>query len=140
MNNKDINANIDKFLSVMLQGKKRYINVDTIKALLLFKTTPVTQVSRAPEYVYGMIKYHGETIAVVDVSFLVNKSETQPTDDSVIIVMEEHIEGESMLLGMLVDSVDKIEELSAVSLSEKSIFEYINLPITDTNISDYTLH
>jgi purine-binding chemotaxis protein CheW len=73
--------------------------------------TKITQVPKAPEYMKGVINLRGSVLPVVDTRIKFAMSPTEYTNNTCILVLEIDIDGESLHVGGLVDSVQEVLEI-----------------------------
>lgn len=66
---------------------------------------------RTPDYMRGVINLRGSVVPVLDMRMKFNLSMVEKTVDTCIIVAEVFSNGESIVLGALVDSVQEVFEL-----------------------------
>jgi purine-binding chemotaxis protein CheW len=71
----------------------------------------ITKVPHAPDFMCGVINLRGNVVPVVDLRLMLGMSKSQPTIDTCIVVTEVMSEGETMVLGTLVDAVQEVFEL-----------------------------
>ncbi len=73
----------------------------------------ITKVPRTPDFMRGVINLRGSVVPVMDMRVKFGMSQTEKTVNTCIIVVEVSVEGERMVLGALVDSVQEVFELEA---------------------------
>jgi len=83
---------------------------------IIEKNMPITRVPKTPDYIVGVINLRGDIIPIMDLRKKFNLPEINDTEDTRIIII--HIE--DVLIGLIVDSVAEV-----VNLSEESV-ESIN--------------
>ena len=77
----------------------------------VLEITTITHVPGAPEYMRGLVNVRGKAIPVVDLRLRFGLPEGVETVNSRIVVMELDIEGETVILGGLADSVQEVIEI-----------------------------
>jgi purine-binding chemotaxis protein CheW len=77
----------------------------------ILEFTGVTKVPRTPEFMRGVINLRGSVVPVMDMRLKFNLSETEKTVNTCVIVVEVLLDGETMVIGALVDSVQEVFEL-----------------------------
>jgi len=87
------------------------IDVANVREILEFNS--VTRVPGSPGYMRGVINLRGSVVPVVDMSLKFGMSTTERTIDTCIVVVEVSYEGEDVIIGALVDSVQEVFELEA---------------------------
>jgi purine-binding chemotaxis protein CheW len=83
--------------------------VSHVREILEFTT--VTKVPQTPDYMRGVINLRGSVVPVLDMRLKFGMSMTEKTVNTCIIVVEVSLEGENMIIGALVDSVQEVSEL-----------------------------
>lgn len=74
---------------------------------------PITRVPRAREYVRGVINLRGKVISVVDLRLKFGMEPTEPTDQTVIIVVQYGAGSREVTVGLLVDEVLEVLNIPA---------------------------
>lgn len=77
----------------------------------ILELTKITKVPRAPEYMLGVINLRGSVLPVIDTRIKFGITLSDYTTHTCIIVMEINIEGDSIHVGALVDSVQEVLEV-----------------------------
>ncbi|MEJ2700677.1 MAG: chemotaxis protein CheW, partial [Desulfuromonadales bacterium] len=78
--------------------------------------TTVTRVPQTPRFMLGVINLRGSVVPVVDMRLKFGMSPTEKTVNTCIIIMEIEVEGDSVVVGMLSDSVQEVLELDPDSI------------------------
>ncbi|MGC8804007.1 MAG: chemotaxis protein CheW, partial [Bacteroidales bacterium] len=81
------------------------------KVLNILEMTKVTKVPKAPPYMKGVINLRGSVLPLVDTRIKFEMSPTEFTPNTCILVLDININGESVHVGALVDSVQEVIEL-----------------------------
>ncbi len=95
---------------------------DEVYALEVFKVrevlepTKITRVPRMPPYMLGVINLRGSVVPVIDLRRKLGLERVEVTLDSGIIILEFEIDGEIALMGIFVDSVYEVINLSKDSI------------------------
>ncbi len=76
----------------------------------------ITRVPRAPGFLRGVIDLRGTVIPVMDLRVQFGMSAAQPTDQSVIIVVQCAVGGRTLTLGVLVDRVLEVRSIDAAQI------------------------
>ena len=84
---------------------------DVAKVREILDYTQAMRVPGAPEFMRGIVNVRGNVIPVVDMRLKFGMSKTERTVNTCIVVMEVDVEGETTVLGALVDSVQEVFEL-----------------------------
>ncbi len=108
--------NTNTFLSFQLGKELFALNVS--KVLTILEMKPITKVPNSPEYLRGVINLRGNVLPVIDMRIKFGMSATEFTTNTCIIVLSVEIEGETIQLGILVDSVDSVIEIKDTEIEE----------------------
>lgn len=73
----------------------------------------ITRIPRTPEFVRGVINLRGRVIPVIDLRQKFGMPRTEPTDQTVIIVVQYEVSGRSITTGILVDEVVEVLDVPA---------------------------
>jgi purine-binding chemotaxis protein CheW len=90
------------------------LDVSNVREILEFTT--VTKVPRTPDHMRGVINLRGSVVPVIDMRVKFGLSEIEKTVDTCIVVVEVSYEGETTIIGALVDSVQEVFELEPVQI------------------------
>lgn len=105
---------------------------DVGKVLEILELCPITKVPRSPSYMRGVINLRGKVLPVLDTRIKFGMPATEDNVDTCIVVLDVDMDGESLHLGALVDSVEEVLELGSAdiepppSLGSKFNPEYIH--------------
>lgn len=101
-----------QYLTFQLGEEVFGLDVANVREILEFTT--VTKVPGTPEYMKGVINLRGSVVPVMDMRLKFNLTASEKTVNTCIIVMEiSSFEGEQIVIGALVDSVQEVFELGA---------------------------
>jgi purine-binding chemotaxis protein CheW len=109
-----MNQQTGQYMTFKLGEELFAIDVSQVREVL--EKSRITRVPTAPEYMRGLANVRGKAIPVVDLRL---RFGLPPAGDSVhtrIIVMELALDGESVVLGGIADSVHEVIELEAGSM------------------------
>ncbi len=109
MNTTEKQQKINSYLTFRLGDELFAANVS--KVLNILEMTKVTKVPKAPPYLKGVINLRGAVLPLVDTRIKFEMSETEFTPNTCILVLDININGESVHVGALVDSVQEVVEL-----------------------------
>jgi len=98
-----------QYLTFNLGEESFALDVANVREILEF--TNLTRIPRTPEFMRGVINLRGSVVPVMDMRVKFNLTRTEKTVDTCIIVAEVSLEGETIVLGALVDSVQEVFEL-----------------------------
>jgi purine-binding chemotaxis protein CheW len=103
-------------LSFKLSEEVFAINVS--KVINILEMSHITKVPKAPEYMKGVINLRGSVLPVIDLRIKFGLPEIENTVDTSIIVLSIDLNEESVLVGILVDSVREVLELKNEEISK----------------------
>jgi purine-binding chemotaxis protein CheW len=98
-----------QYLTFSLGEESFALDVTKVREILEF--TKVTKVPRTPEFMRGVINLRGSVVPVMDMRVKFSLSRVEKTVDTCIIVVEVSSNGETTVLGALVDSVQEVFDL-----------------------------
>lgn len=90
--------------------------IDVIKAKEILDFTEVTQVPQTPDYMLGVINLRGSVVPVIDMRRKFNMEIVDRTRNTCIVVVEVDVDGDSVTVGALADSVCEVIDLSATQI------------------------
>jgi len=102
-------TNTRQYLTFQLGNEIFAIDVSNVREILEFTT--VTKVPQTPEFMRGVINLRGSVVPVLDMRLKFGMSITERTVNTCIIVVEVSFEGDTTIIGALVDSVQEVFEL-----------------------------
>lgn len=107
-------------LSLQLAGKymtfklaDEAYGVEILKVREIIGLMDITRVPRTPEFLRGVINLRGKVIPVIDLRLKFGMPRTEPTDQTVIIVVQYAAEGKDLTMGLLVDQVLEVLSIEA---------------------------
>jgi purine-binding chemotaxis protein CheW len=98
-----------QYLTFKLGDEIFALDVAKVREVLDF--TNVTRVPRTPEFMRGVINLRGSVVPVVDLRLTFGMTGTQKTVNTCIVVVEVSLDGESIVVGALADSVEEVIDL-----------------------------
>lgn len=102
-----------KYLTFNLADETYGANILAIREIIGIQH--ITRVPECPPYLKGVINLRGQVIAVVDLRLLFGLPEKAYDDEVSIVIVE--VDGVSV--GMVVDRVQEVEDLSAASIEPR---------------------
>ena len=102
------------FLTFKLDEEVFGINVQQV--LEIVEVTPITKVPGSPKCMRGVINLRGSILPVIDTRAKFKMTDTLYTVDTCIIVLSINNNNETLLVGALVDAVQKVVELPAENI------------------------
>ena len=98
-----------QYLTFNLGEESFALDVSHVREILEFTT--VTKAPKTPDYMRGVINLRGSVVPVLDMRLKFGMPMTEKTVNTCIIVVEVSFEGETTIIGALVDSVQEVFEL-----------------------------
>jgi len=74
--------------------------------------TAITKVPRMPDYLCGVINLRGNVVSLVDLRLKMGMDAIKNREESCIVIAEVNMEGENLQVGVIMDSVREVIELS----------------------------
>lgn len=81
------------------------------KVLNILEMTKITDVPKSPDYMKGVINLRGAVLPVIDTRIKFGMTPTEYTANTCIVVMDIDMDGDSIHVGALVDSVQAVLEI-----------------------------
>lgn len=91
-------------------GKELY-GVEVTRTREILSMTPVTKVPQTPDYLLGVINLRGQVVPVVDMRLKLGLLAGDETEDTCIIVIDVHVDGETITVGALADAVREVMDI-----------------------------
>jgi purine-binding chemotaxis protein CheW len=85
--------------------------IDVTMAREILDVCDVTRVPQTPDYMLGVINLRGSVVPVIDMRLKFGMDHVERTRDSCIVVVEVDVDGESVVVGALADSVREVLDL-----------------------------
>ncbi len=102
-------AKITSYLTFKLGDEEFAAHVS--KVLNILEMTKITEVPKSPNYMTGVINLRGSVLPVIDTRIKFGMTPTEYSPSTCIVVMDIDLEGESVHVGALVDSVQAVIEI-----------------------------
>jgi len=99
-----------QYLTFTLGHESFAMYISKVREVLEFTT--ITRIPRTPEFMLGVINLRGNVVPVVDLRRKFGMEEKERTIDTCIVIVEVDFDGETAVLGALVDSVQEVLELN----------------------------
>ncbi|MEO5357542.1 MAG: chemotaxis protein CheW [Nitrospirae bacterium YQR-1] len=103
-----------QYLTFNLDDEVFALDISKVREVLEF--TSVTKVPKMPQYIIGVINIRGNVVPVVDMRIKFGMTEGEKTVNTCVIIVEVSVNGETIILGALVDSVQEVIELEPESI------------------------
>jgi chemotaxis signal transduction protein len=98
-----------QYLTFSLDDEIFAVDVAKVREILEFST--ITKVPQTPDFMRGVINLRGSVVPVIDMRLKFGMAETERTVNTCIIVVEIASGEETIVLGMLADSVQEVFEM-----------------------------
>ena len=98
-----------QYLTFKLEEEVFALDISKVREVLDFTT--VAKVPRTPDFMLGVINLRGSVVPVVDMRIKFAMTGTEKSVNTCIIIVEIEIDGETTILGALVDSVQEVMDL-----------------------------
>ncbi|MBT1075907.1 chemotaxis protein CheW [Geobacter grbiciae] len=98
-----------QYLTFSLADEIFAVDVAKVREILEFNT--ITKVPQTPEFMRGVINLRGSVVPVMDMRLKFGMAGTERTVNTCIIVVEVASGDDTLVLGMLADSVQEVFEL-----------------------------
>ena len=85
--------------------------IDVKMAREILDVCDVTRVPQTPDYMLGVINLRGSVVPVIDMRLKFGMDHVDRTRDSCIVVVDVDVDGESVVVGALADSVREVLDL-----------------------------
>ncbi|MCB8963934.1 MAG: chemotaxis protein CheW [Bacteroidales bacterium] len=105
----EITSKINSYLTFKLGDEEFAAHVG--KVLNILEMTKITQVPKAPDYLKGVINLRGAVLPVIDARIKFGMPEAEYTTNTCIIVLDIDLDGDSVHVGAIVDSVQAVLEI-----------------------------
>jgi purine-binding chemotaxis protein CheW len=110
-----------KYLTFVLDAEEYAVSV--LKVREIIKVMDITSVPQLPSYVKGVINLRGKVIPVVDLRLKFGMAAKPYSERTCIIVVDVAVRsGSAVLMGVVVDSVSDVMNISADELAEPPDF------------------
>lgn len=103
-----------QYLTFFLNGEMYAFGILHVKEILEYGK--VTKVPMMPEFIEGVINLRGEVIPVVNLSSRFGLPLTEVTRRTCIVIVEVSTENDSQVIGVMVDSVSEVLEITQENL------------------------
>ena len=101
------------FLEFRLADEYYCLDATYIKEVYPFKD--YTRIPCAPDFIFGVINFHGQILSVVDLKKVLNLSDIAIRDRNTLIILE----SEDMMFGIITDSVLGIRDIDEDSIQKE---------------------
>ncbi len=109
-----------KYLTFRLAAEE--YGLEILKVREIIGLMNITKVPRTPDYIRGVINLRGKVISVLDLRNIFGMSVTEDTEETCIIVVKANLEGESVMMGVVVDAVSEVLDIQADEIEDAPAF------------------
>ncbi len=109
-----------QYLTFMLGGEVYAIGILSIKEIIEFGG--LTTVPMMPGSIRGVINLRGAVVPVMDLSARFGKPASELTKRTCIVIVELEAKGEQQVIGVVVDSVNAVQEISPADIEPAPSF------------------
>ncbi|MBT4268574.1 MAG: chemotaxis protein CheW [Deltaproteobacteria bacterium] len=102
---------VNQYLAFKLEDEVFAFDISRVREVLEFDA--VTKVPQTPDMMKGVINLRGSVVPVVDLRIKFGMGEIEKTVNTVIIIIEINLDGDSTMIGVLVDSVKEVMDLDS---------------------------
>jgi len=113
-------AKAGKYLTFNL-GSEEY-GIEILKVREIIGLMNITAVPCTPNYVRGVINLRGKVISVVNLRTKFGMESAEDTEETCIIVMDVSRNGDMLQIGILVDSVSEVLDISKEDIEDTPSF------------------
>jgi purine-binding chemotaxis protein CheW len=105
-----------KYLTFKLASE--IYGLEILRVREIIGVLPITRVPRMPEHVRGVINLRGKVIPVIDLRTKFGMEMAEETSETCIIVVDAEDGSGDVLIGILVDSVSEVLDISAGNIED----------------------
>ncbi|MGE8719753.1 chemotaxis protein CheW [Leptospira terpstrae] len=109
-----------QYLTFLISEELFGLGILYIKEIIEFES--VTHVPMMPEYIPGVINLRGNVVPVIDLNMRFYKKKTETNRKTCIIITEIKMENEIIDVGLLVDAVNEVVDITPDSIEDPPSF------------------
>ncbi|TGL90632.1 purine-binding chemotaxis protein CheW [Leptospira congkakensis] len=109
-----------QYLTFQISDELFGLGILYIKEIIEFES--VTHVPMMPDYIPGVINLRGNVVPVIDLNARFYKKKTETNRKTCIIITEVKMENEIIDVGLLVDAVNEVVDITPNSIEEPPSF------------------
>jgi purine-binding chemotaxis protein CheW len=99
-----------QYLTFRVQGERFAIAILEVNEII--EAGAMTRVPMAPVFIQGVINLRGSVVPVINLAARLGRSNSQLSKHSCIVLVDVSVDGETQMVGMLVDEVNEILEIA----------------------------
>lgn len=120
MSNQEAAVQAQQYLSYRIAGTDYGVPILKVKEILQYEV--LTRVPGTPGSIRGVLNVRGAVVPVIDLAVKFGRGETEVTKRTCVLVVETRVAGESMVLGVLADTVNEVVDLAAGDIEPPPAF------------------
>lgn len=109
-----------KYLTFYLAGEE--YGLEILKVREIIGLMDITAVPKTPDFVRGVINLRGKVIPVIELRSKFNLEHTEDTEQTCIIVVDVAFENSTIQIGVLVDSVSEVLDITGDDIEDAPSF------------------
>lgn len=113
-------ARTQQFLGFTVGSDSCAVPILRVHEILQFEA--LTPVPNTPAFIRGVLNRRGSVLPVVDLAVKLGRPPSPLTKWSCVVVLDVRVDGESLLLGALVDAVEEVLDLGAEDVEPAPAF------------------
>ncbi len=98
-----------QYLTFRLGDEDFALEINTVREVL--DLINITKIPRTPEYMKGVINLRGNVVPIIDLRLNLGMTPAERTVDTCIIIVEVELEGDTLQIGALADSVQEVIDI-----------------------------
>jgi purine-binding chemotaxis protein CheW len=103
-----------KYMTFQLAREEYGLEILTVREII--GLMEITRVPRTSDFIRGVINLRGKVIPVVELRLKFGMEKTVATDQTVIIVVQCHVDGRPLTMGLLVDQVLEVLSIGGAQI------------------------
>lgn len=109
-----------QYVSFFVAGEEYAIGILRAREIVEYDT--ITRVPLAPRGVRGVWNLRGRVVPVIDLALILGLPPTEPNRRTCILIVEVDFEGEPALMGMMIDAVSEVIDLTPADIDPTPTF------------------
>ena len=105
----------ERFLSFALDSEEYCIEIGRIREIMGMVT--INKLPQTPDFIKGVINLRGRIVPIIDLRSKFGMATREYTDRTCIIVVDLPTEGETILMGIVVDTIQEVVGIQAEKIS-----------------------
>lgn len=99
-----------QFLTFMLSGEEFAVPIMQVKEIIEY--SDLTNVPMVPKFIAGAINLRGSVVPVINLAIKFGMQSSEISRRTCVVIMEVELDGEQMIMGMLVDKVLQVIDIT----------------------------